>query len=261
MLQISKAMKNFPEVEYSFNASNGKLFILGHVMTEIDHQEMVYTLHSLPFVQSIENNVIIDELVWENTNALLVKTAAWRGVNLTSLIPGHFILRGYVQKLDEAIKLSEYINLNFPYLDKLDNQVVVENTLEANIQSILAEKQFESVTFQLANGELILSGRVGSNMQKEFNDTITILKKVKGIRLIKNFVVFTAPTNQTIDITSKYKVTGSSKYGKVNQYIVINGKILSKGDTLNGMTITHIDQNTIFLEKDGIKYKINYNQQ
>ena len=107
MLQISKTMKNFPEVEYSFNASNGKLFILGHVMTEIDHQEMVYTLHSLPFVQSIENNVIIDELVWENTNALLVKTAAWRGVNLTSLIPGHFILRGYVQKLDEAIRCYE----------------------------------------------------------------------------------------------------------------------------------------------------------
>ena len=261
MVQISKAMKNFPEVEYSFNASNGKLFILGHVMTEIDHQEMIYTLHSFSFIQSIEDNVIIDELVWENTNALIVKTAAWRGVSLTSLVPGHFILRGYVQKLEEAIKLSEYINLNFPYLDKLDNQVVVENTLEAHIQSVLAEKQFESVTFQLANGELILSGRVGSNMQKEFNETILILKKMKGIRLVKNFVVFTAPTNQMIDLSSKYKVTGSSKYGKVNQYIVINGKILSKGDTLDGMDITHIDQNTIFLEKDGVKYKINYNQQ
>lgn len=261
MVQISKTIKNFPEIEYSFNASNGKLFILGHVMTEIDHQEMLYTLQSLPFIQSIEDNVIIDELVWENTNAILMKTAAWRGVSLSSLIPGHFILRGYVQKLEEAIKLSEYINLNFPYLDKLDNQVVVENTLEAQIQSILAEKQFGSVTFQLANGELILAGRVGSNMQKEFNDTLNILKKIKGVRLIKNFVVFTSPTSQTVDLTSKYKITGSSKYGKVNQYIVINGKILSKGDKLDGMGITHIDQNTIFLEKDGIKYKINYNQQ
>ena len=98
-------------------------------------------------------------------------------------------------------------------------------------------------------------------MQKEFNDTVNILKKLKGVRLIKNFVVFTAPTNQTVDISSKYKVTGSSKYGKVNQYVVINGKILSKGDKLDGMDITHIDQNTVFLEKDGVKYKINYNQQ
>ncbi|NGX51533.1 MAG: Oxoglutarate dehydrogenase inhibitor [Chlamydiae bacterium] len=258
--EISKALKSFPEVEFSFNPSSGKIFMIGHVMTEVDHQEMSYLLKSLPFLHTIEDNVIIDELVWENTNALLVKNAMWRGVNLTSIYPGHFVLRGYVQTIDTSTKLSEYMNLNFPYLDKLDNQVVVENTLEAQIQSILLEGNFVNVTFQLSNGELVLAGRVPSNKKSDYNGTVVNLKKIKGVRLVKNFVVFSQPTSEIIDISSKYNVSGSSKYGNVSQYVVINGKILSTGDNLDGMKITKMQENTIFLEKDGIKYKINYNQ-
>ncbi|MCB1083426.1 MAG: FHA domain-containing protein, partial [Simkania sp.] len=51
--EVAKALKNFPEVEFSFNPATGKLFILGHVMTEIDQQEMIYQLKSLSFVHSI----------------------------------------------------------------------------------------------------------------------------------------------------------------------------------------------------------------
>ena len=257
---IAKTLKQFPEVEFSFNPATGKLFLLGHTMTEIDQQEMIYLLRSLNFVKSIEDNVIIDELVWENTNALIMKNAAWRGVNLTSIVPGHFVLRGYVQTLEDATKLSEYMNLNFPYLDKLDNQVVVENTLEAQIQGVLTENQFGNVTFQFSNGELILAGRVPSNQESTYNNMIARLKKIPGIRMVKNFAVFSRPTSDVVNISSKYKVTGSSKYGNTNQYVVINRKILSVGSDLDGMTITKMENNSIFLEKDGIKYRINYNQ-
>lgn len=257
---IAKTLKQFPEVEFSYNSASGKVFLLGNVMTEIDQQEMIYLLKTLPFIASIDDNVVIDELVWEGINALMVKNPAWRGVNLTSIIPGHFVLRGYVQTLEDSAKLSEYMNLNFPYLDKLDNQVVVENTLEAQIQGVLTEYGFGNVTFQFANGELILAGRVPSNQESSYNKMIAELKKVSGIRMVKNFVVLSKPTSDVVDISSKYKVTGSSKYGNINQYVVINGKILSVGNDLDGMTITRMENNTIFLEKDGIKYKINYNQ-
>jgi type III secretion system YscD/HrpQ family protein len=258
--EVAKALKQYPEVEFSFNPATGKMFILGHVMTEIDQQEMIYKLKSLGFVHSIEDNVIIDELVWENTNAMLMKNATWRGVNLTSIVPGHYVLRGYVQTLEDSTKLSEYININFPYLDKLDNQVVVENTLEAQIQGILTQNQFGNVTFQFSNGELVLAGRVPSNQESKYNDMITDLKKVPGVRMVKNFVVLSKPTSDIVDISSKYKVTGSSKYGNKNQYVVINGKILSVGGELDGMTITKMENNSIMLEKDGIKYRINYNR-
>ncbi|MCB1107521.1 MAG: type III secretion system inner membrane ring subunit SctD [Chlamydiia bacterium] len=257
---IGAALKQFPEVEFSYNPATGKIFLLGHVMTEIDHQEMLYSLKSLGFVKSIEDNVIIDELVWESTNAIIMKNPSWRGVNLTSIIPGHFVLRGYVQTLEDAGKLSEYVNSNFPYLDKLDNQVVVENTLEAQIQGLLTENQFGNVTFQFSNGELILAGRVPSNQESSYNSMVASLKKLSGVRMVKNFVVFSKPTNNVVNISSKYKVTGSSKYGNTNQYVVINGKILSVGSNLDGMTITKMENNSIFLEKDGIKYEINYNQ-
>ena len=80
------------------------------------------------------------------------------------------------------------------------------------------------------------------------------------MRLVKNFVVFTSETTSVIDLTSKYKVTGSSRLGNKSQYVVINGKILSAGESLDGMKIMEIAENSVFLEKDGIKYKINYNQ-
>ncbi|MDJ0651642.1 MAG: type III secretion system inner membrane ring subunit SctD [Simkaniaceae bacterium] len=258
--KVAKALKPFPKVEFSFNPATGKLFISGHVMTEIDQQEMIYQVKSLKSVHSIDNNVIIDALVWENTNALLTKNPAWRSVNLTSIIPGHYVLRGYVQNLEDAAKLAEYINIYFPHLDKLDNQVVVENTLEAQIQGILTQNQFGNITFQFSNGELILAGRVPSNQEKKYDDMTSELKKVKGVRLVKNFTVLSQPTSDVVDISSKYKVTGNSKYGNVNQYVVINGKILSVGNDLDGMRITRMENNAILLEKDGIKYKINYNQ-
>ena len=259
--EVSQALKRFPEVEFSFNASSGKLFLLGHVMTDLDHQEMMYLLSCLPFIESIDDNVIIDELIWESTNALLSKNLSWRGVTLTSSMPGRFVLRGYVQTLDQSTELTEYMNLHFQHLSKLDNQVVVENTLEAQIQSLLLEKQLLNVTFQFSNGEVILAGRVGQNEAPYLRDATALLEKIKGVRLVKNFVVITTPTTDIVDISSRYKVTGSSKLGNVSQYVVINGKILSKNDSLDGMTITNIGENSIFLEKDGIKYRINYNQE
>ncbi|MEM7174889.1 MAG: type III secretion system inner membrane ring subunit SctD [Chlamydiota bacterium] len=259
--EINQALKRFPELEFSFNSSTGKLFILGHVMTEVDLQEVAYLLWSLPFIKAIDNNIIVDELIWENTNALLAKNPSWRGVVLSSIIPGHFVLRGYVQTTDQATKLSEYINLNFPYSDKLNNQVVVENTLEAQVQSILATRKLVGVSFQLANGELILTGRTGSNLQAELSAAVKQIQDLKGVRILKNFVILTAPISDVIDITSKYTVTGSSRKGNISQYVAINGRILSKGDTLDGMRITEVNKNTIFLEKDGIKYRIQYNQQ
>lgn len=257
---ISQALKKFPEVEFSYHPSTGKLFLLGHVMTEVDHQEMLYQLQSLPFIHSLDDNVIIDEFVWEGINAIFAKNPNWRGIGLTSIIPGHFVLRGYVQTLEQAAALSEYMNLNFPYLNKLDNQVVVENTLEAEIQSILMDNNFVNVTFQFSNGELILGGRLGSNYEKVLDEVKKTLEKLKGIRSVKSLVILTKPANEVIDLSSKYQVTGTSKIGNTSQYVVINGKILSQGDTLDGMKIITLKENAIFLEKDGIKYQINYNQ-
>ncbi|MDQ5956507.1 MAG: type III secretion system inner membrane ring subunit SctD [Candidatus Rhabdochlamydia sp.] len=258
---LKENLSTFPDVQFSFNPPSGKLFLLGHVMSSVEKQELLYKIENLPFVRSIEDNVIVNELIWENTNALLLTNPNWVGVSLSSIAPGKFVLRGYVQTLEQAQALSDYLNLNFPYLDRLENQVIVETNLQMQVESILIEKGFNSVTYQLSNGELVLAGRVDQKKAHTFNTIIDQFYTVPGIRLIKNFVIYTKADTSRIDISSKYQITGYSKKDDQNMFVVINGKILSIEDVIDGMKITEILSNMVFLEKDGVKFRINYNLQ
>ncbi|MCH9631211.1 MAG: hypothetical protein S4CHLAM37_12330 [Chlamydiia bacterium] len=258
---LKEIFKRFPGVEYTYNEHTGKIFLVGNVLTDVDHQELTYLLNVEPYITSIEDTVTIDEIVWGDFNAFLMKNPNWRAVTMTAYEPGKFVLKGYVQTLQNATNLMEYVNQNFPYNDKLENQVVVANNLETEVQSLLLEKGFLNVTFQLSNGEIVLAGRVNENNENDFKGFIKELKKISGIRSVRDFVIITTASTARINLSDKYKITGTSKFGNVNQYVVINGTILTNGDTLDGMTLTKIEQDSVLLEKDGLKYKINYNQQ
>ncbi|HEY2810736.1 MAG TPA: type III secretion system inner membrane ring subunit SctD [Rhabdochlamydiaceae bacterium] len=259
--EIKKVLSSFPDIQFSYNPANEKIFLIGHVLTSVDKQELLYKMHNLPFIRAIEDNVVVDELVWENMNALLMTNPNWVGVSIHSPAPGKFVLRGYLQTLEQTQALTDYINLNFPYLDRLDNQVIVETNLQTQIQSMLVEKGFSGVTFQLSNGELVLAGRVDQKQTHPFNSTLDAFKALKGIRSVKNFVVYTAGETSRIDVSAQYAVSGYSKKDDQNMFIVINGKILSLGDTIDGMVVTGILPTMILLEKDGLKFRINYNLQ
>jgi type III secretion system YscD/HrpQ family protein len=258
---IKKAIAGFDDVQFSYNPANGKVFLVGHVITAVDKQELLYKITNVPFVKSIDDNVVIDEYVWENMNALLLTNPNWIGVSVYSQTPGKFVVRGYVQTLDQMQLLVDYMNVNFPYVDKLENQVVVETNLQTQIQSMLTTKGFSGVNFQLSNGELVLAGRVDQKQSSSFGDMVDQLKSVKGVRMVKNFVIFTTAETSRIDISEQYQVSGYSKKDDQNMFVVINGKILSVGETVDGMMITNIMPNMVFLEKDGLKFRINYNLQ
>lgn len=258
---IQESIKNYPDIQFTFNENTGKLFLVGHVLTPVEKQELLYVLHSLPFIEHIDDNVVVDEYVWQNMNALLMTNPDWQGISIHSPSPGRFVMRGYLQSLDQAQALSDYININFPYLDRLDNQVVVESNLMTQIQSMLIEKGFSAVTFQLSNGEIVLAGRVEAQHSSDFSTLVDHFKSLRGVRMVKNFVVYTTPDSSRIDISSKYQVTGYSKKDETDFFVVINGRILSIGDTLDGMMISAIHPNMVFLEKDGVKFRINYNLQ
>lgn len=258
---LKEIFKKFPGVEYSYNESMGKIFLIGDVISEIEKQELMYHIKNLSFIHSMEDGVVVDEIVFSDMNAFIAKNPAWRAVTMSALAPGRFVLRGYVQTLQDASSLMEYLAMNFPYNEKLENQVVVASNLEAQVQSLLTEKGFLNVSFQLSNGEIILGGRVNDASEHAFQELIKELKKLSGIRSVKNFVILTTASTARINISDRYKVTGTSKFGKTNQWVVINGQILTMGDILDGMIITHLESDAIFLEKDGLKYRINYNQQ
>ncbi len=259
--QIAEIVTKYPDIQFSYNKGSEKLFLTGHVLTPVEKQELMYQLHGLPFITNIEDTVVIDEYVWENLNALLITNPAWQGISLTASAPGKFVVRGYLQTLEQGQALSDYLNMNFPYLDRLENQVVVESNLTTQVQSMLLERGFNNVTYQLADGEVVLSGRVDGKDTHRFDSLIKEFKALSGVRVLKNYVIYTSEDSSLVDLTSKYKVMGYSKKDGANQFIVINGKILSLGDNLDGMVITAISPTAVMLEKDGLKFKINYNLQ
>lgn len=259
--KIQEAIAKFPGVHFSFNQPSGKLFLTGHVLTTVDHQELLYLIKQHPFITNVEDNVVVDELVWQNMNALLSRNPDWVGVTLYGPEPGKFVLRGYVQTLEEAEALNDYVNLNFDYLDKLENQVVTEKNLQTQIESLLAEKGFSAVAFELSNGEIVFTGRIDEKEKRPYTMLLSDFKKIPGVRVIKNYVIVTTGDTSRVDLSSGYRITGYSKRDEKDYFVVINGRILGQGDVLDGMMITKIDPKIVFLEKEGVKFRINYNLQ
>lgn len=258
---VSEIVQKYPAIQFSYNDGSGKLFLTGHVLSSVEKQELLYQLGGFNFLTSIEDTVVIDEYVSENLNALLATNPNWQGISIQSISPGRFAVRGYLQTLDQAQSLSDYLNVNFPYLDRLDNQVVVESNLTTQLQSLLLERGFNNVTYQLVDGEVVFSGRVDGKDSSRFEHLVKEVKALPGIRILKNYVVFTNEDSSLVDLSPKYQVMGFSKKDGTNQFVVINGKILTSGDLLDGMVITLISPSMILLEKDGLKFKINYNLQ
>lgn len=259
--KIEDAIEKFPFVHFSFNPNSGRLFLTGHVLTAIDKQEVLYLLKQFSFVGEIEDNLIVDELVWKNTNDLLSTNPNWGAVSVYSTEPGKFVVRGYVQTIEQQQALQDYITLHFPYLDKLENQVIVEKNLQTEIQKRLTEKNYSGIAFQLSNGEVVFAGRVEESKNSEFQKVLQEIKKLSGVRVVKNFVIITTADTSRIDLSDQYAITGYSKRDDKDYFVVINGRILGEGDMFDGMLITQVASKSVFLEKDGLKYRINYNLQ
>ncbi len=258
--ELKKIMEKYSGVEFSYNPKSESLFLLGHVLTAIDHEELLYSLNQTPPIDHLEDNVIIDEYVWKNMNDLLSENEPWRGINIHSPSPGKFVISGFVKEAESAEALSNYLHIHFPYTDRLENRVVIESILNSQINAILLSKGFEGLAFQLTGGELILTGNYNAKAKDTYMSTINMLKTLSGIRSVKDLGVPSSPNAARIDLTNKYQITGFAAQGKENFGIVINGQIITAGEMLDGMKVTSIEPNIILLEKENLKYKINYSR-
>ena len=255
---IQEALKPYPAIRYTYNKASGGLLLLGHVTTTADKEQLLYHLQNLKFIKSVDSSgIIIDDFVWQEVNSILSRTPAWKGISIYSPAAGQFILSGYLQTRKEAEQLSSYISLNFPYLDLLKKQIVVEEDVINQVNVLLRDKQLNEVIPAMVKGEVTLTGTMPTEQPDVLNDIIDKIKQIPGVRMVNNQVrIHTAETGTT-NITESYPVTGKSRLG--NQFtVVINGRILSENDDLDGMTIMKITSNRILLEKDGNKYRIDY---
>lgn len=259
--EIAKALAPFPDVRFTFTPSTGKLFILGHLQTPVEKNELFYNLEDLPFITSIDDNVIIDQNIWEEYNAILSKKPEWRSVSLYSPAPGLFVLSGYIQKRSVAAALNDYLRLNFPFLERLQNEVIVEETLLDDVRATLISAGLTSVEPSYSEGELLLTGYIPRKEQQRFTQVLKELQGIRGVRQIRNLVVLVAEDQSVIDLTSRVKVGGSTTRDGVPVNVLVDGQILSEGDNFRGMQVVTIKPNVVILEKEGIKYKIDYTAQ
>ncbi|QVE49559.1 type III secretion system inner membrane ring subunit SctD [Chlamydia crocodili] len=261
---IERVVNTFPTVRYTFNKNNGQLFLIGHVKNSIDKSELLYKMDALSFIKSIDDNVIDDEAVWQEINILLSKRAEFKGVSMHSPEPGQFVITGYLKTEEQAVCLSDYLNVHFNYLSLLENKVIIESQMLKAIAGQLLQSGFANIHVAFVNGEVVLTGYVNNADGEKFRSVVQEISSLPGVRLVKNFVVLLPVEEGIIDLNlrypSRYRVTGYSKYGDVSINVVVNGRILTRGDVIDGMTVTSIQPNCIFLEKEGLKYKIEYNK-
>lgn len=256
---LQKAFGNFPAVKYSFNKSSGRLLLLGHVLTAADKNQLMYNLQGLKFIKSIDDTgIIIDEYVWQEINSVLARNPSWKGITIHAPSAGQFILSGFLQSRQQGENLSDYMSVNFPYLDLLKNQIVVEEDVINQIQNWLQQDNLRNVVPKISAGEVSLTGSAPADKLEDVQKVITQIKEIPNIRLVNNLVRSEAPELGIVNLSDRYEVTGYSNLGGGQYSVVINGHILGENDSLDGMTITSIKPNAIFLEKDGTKYRIDY---
>ncbi len=255
---LEEALSPFPDVRYSFNKATGKLLLVGHVSSPSDRNQLLYNLQGLHFLSLIDSSgIIVDEYVWREINQVLSRNKAWKGITIQSTSPGHYTISGTVKTRKQAEELSDYVSSNFPYLDKLDNKILVEEDVINSVTNELKINRLSNLQVEFSNGLLTITGSVSNEQKERVNQLIDNFKKIPGVRSIKSFIGELAPESKLIDISDKFTVSGVSQIGS-NISVIINGKILSKGDNLNGMTIISITRNEMRLTKDGVEYRIVY---
>lgn len=257
---IEPVVSSFPAVRFSYNKANESLLLLGHVTTQADKNQLIYSLRTLNFIKDIDDSgLIIDEFVWREINSLLSRNPAWQGVSIHTPAAGQFVVSGYLQTRKQAEQLSDYLGVNFPYLDLLKNQILVEEDVLGQVNVWLQQNNLSHVKVNMKNAELIFTGAISNDQVAILNSLIQKAKDIPGVRGINNLTTFQQRMAEvgTVNITDQYQVTGRSRIG--NRYtVVLNGRIVSEGDILDGMTITKVTSNTILLEKDGASYRIDY---
>jgi type III secretion system YscD/HrpQ family protein len=258
--ELNSILSPFNDINYTYNKNTGTLFLVGHMLTPVEKSQLQYNLKGLSYITKLDDtNVVVDQLIWQEMNNLISRNPKFTGVSMHASKPGVFVINGYLKTRSEFASLQDFLNLNFPYLDRLQNKVAVEEDLIAKFSYELLSHQINAVEIQMNNGEVILNGFIASDKEALLQELIKSWKIIPGIRSVKNFTVILTPQEAVVNLSDKYQVTGFSSKDHTNINVVINGRILTKGDALDGMIITNIDSNVLYLEKDGLKFKIEYN--
>lgn len=258
---LQHAFQPFPGIHYTFNPANGNLLLVGHLSTPAEKNVLFSRLQNInSYIKSVDDSkIIIDEYVWREMNAILADNPAWKDISVHSPQAGQFVVSGFLKTEKQAEQLSSYLSLNFPYPDLLKKDIVVEANVLHHVQQVLQNYHLSQVSAEITNGQVLLTGHAQENQSQEIEQAVSDLKQLPGVRLLSNKIQFSAQAAEVgmINISDRYHVSGESRIG--DKYtVVINGRIVSEGDTLDGMDIQKITADHVFLKNAEGEYVIDY---
>lgn len=256
---LQQALQPFPAIRYTFN--NGNLLLVGHVLTSAEKNLLFSRLQGLnKYIKSVDDSgIVIDEYAWREVNSILADNPAWKEISVHSPTAGQFIVSGSLKTRKQAEQLSNYLSLHFPYPDLLKKQIIVEEDILHRAHQILQKYNLSQASADITNGEVVLTGQAPENQKEDIQKSIADIKQLPGIRAVNNQIQLLTKAAEVgiVNITDRYHVTGESRMG--DKYtVVINGRIVSEGDTLDGMEITKITPDHVFLKNAEGNYRIDY---
>lgn len=253
---LKEALTPFPEVKFSFNKANNSILLIGHVLTDNQKKQLMYNLQGLNFIKNIDDSgIIIDELVWQDINPTLARNPKWRGVSIQAATPGNFQITGYLKTRRDLEGLNEYLSNNFLYLENLENKIFVEEDVINSLKTRLQNQGMKNLKVEIQEGVLSVRGTLPKGKQEEFKEIVSEFSKIPGIRAFQDFVSEQEAAASLVDVTDRYEVSGISQSGS-SLSVIVDGRIVSKGDVLDGMRILEISKSEILMEKDNVKYRI-----
>lgn len=258
--QIGNILKAYPAVQFSYDPNKNALTVTGHLLTPSDKTDLMYDLQQVRQIESLDHSgLIIDEGVWREINSVLSSNPAWKEITIKSPTAGSFVVTGLLKTRKQAEALDAYLRVNFPFFDLLEKQIVVEEDVINQVMGLLSAKNLKGIVIKFVDGDLIFSGTISHDSLGKLNEVMEESRKIPGVRSSRSNVATTAPAEVGIvNLSDRYEVTGQSQLGHDRYSVVIEGRILQEGDVLDGMTITSISKNTVFLRKGETQYRINY---
>ncbi|WP_108624027.1 type III secretion system inner membrane ring subunit SctD [Candidatus Similichlamydia epinepheli] len=252
---------------YEFNEERREIVLSGHIHKQADRERILAQLSDLDFMEKIDaQRLIIDELLCREFNVVLMPQ--WPGVSLDCEQPGEYILAGFVDTQELYEQLELYLQLNFPFLSKLKKKILVEEKLLERLNADLQELAPNRLAAELIDGELIVAGRIFGEEEEKVDQLVSAFQEKSRYKTVRKGLVnqkseFSLPKGSidslslSQDITSRYQVSGFVKKGKGIQ-VYIRGKSYGQGDSLDGMKILSIENETILLEGDTGLFRISF---
>ena len=255
--QVEEVLSEFKHVDFFYNQHTKTLLLTGWLTTNSEMDTLYHKITSIKDLYRISNEIVVNERIGLEINELLGGNPQWEYVNININQPGQIEIYGYVTTKKDYDFLTSNIN-NVDFSCKIVNNVTIEEKTDALISTLIQKYQLHNViAYTYAWGEITIIGSIAEQQKSVLEKLISSLYEIKGIKIVENITTILQEDITSIrDISHIYKITGHILHTTKGQIVIINGKMYTVGDILDGMTISEINSNQVFLEKNKKKFCI-----